>query len=71
MEEDKYFWLTKEKEMIENRHGSFFDVSQMDWLKYVDQAIEQVGRYPFGARHLENYENFSVVYPGSTLEDYH
>lgn len=36
-----------------------------DWLD------QQVGRYPKGYRQFENFENYKVVNPDATIQEYH
>ena len=39
--------------------------------KEMDRIEKQLGRYPLGWRHYENFENYSFKYPDKTIHDYH
>ena len=40
-------------------------------MKLREYMDKNVGRYPKGYRHFENYENYKIEFPGATIEEYH
>lgn len=41
------------------------------WHQEMDRLEANVGRYPIGFRHYENYLNYNKQFPERTIEDYH
>ena len=36
----------------------------------MQRVEDNVGRYPVGFRHYENFQNYNTKYPERTIEDY-
>lgn len=49
--------------------GEFFP-SRKEREKELDRIESNIGRYPVGFRHYENWQNYTSMYPDATLEDY-
>lgn len=49
--------------------GEFFP-SRREREKELQRLESNIGRYPVGFRHYENWQNYTSVYPDATLEDY-
>lgn len=47
-----------------------FWLEHADRKRYNKQIESNTGRYPVGFRHYENYYNYKVVYPESTIQEY-
>lgn len=63
--------MMKTDKPISSRYNNFFDLDD-DAHHQLNDIIEgQIGRYPIGFRHLENYENYASVFPDQTIQDYH
>ena len=41
-----------------------------DYHKEMDRIENNIGRYPIGFRHYENFDNYRVIFPDSTIEHY-
>jgi hypothetical protein len=41
-----------------------------NYFKEMDRIEANIGRYPVGFRHYENWQNYSMRYEGKTMEDY-
>lgn len=54
------------KSMIE---GDFIP-DHHDYYKEIDRINKNITRYPYGFRHYENFENYHLKYPNSTIQDY-
>lgn len=39
--------------------------------KMYDKTEQNIGRYPPAYRAYENYENYRIMFPEATIEDYH
>jgi hypothetical protein len=37
----------------------------------MDRLDNNIGRYPLGFRHYENFENYRTVFPDASIEQYH
>jgi hypothetical protein len=70
-QEDPYYAMLKTEAPIESRYMDHFDIDDEAVHRYWDEVERSIGRYPDGFRHFENYENYRVVYPDSTIQDYH
>jgi hypothetical protein len=63
---DKMKKDTYAKSMVDNE----FVPSRKESMKEMERIESNIGRYPVGFRHYENWQNYTSVYPGATLEDY-
>ena len=63
--------MLKREAPIESRYMDHFDIDDEAVHRYWDEVERSIGRYPDGFRHFENYENYRVVYPDATIQDYH
>lgn len=70
-QEDPYYAMLKQEEPIESRYMDHFDIDDEAVHRYWDDVERNIGRYPEGFRHYENYENYRVVNPNATIQDYH
>ena len=59
-----------EERPINSRHGNYFDPSPTDKIRYEDYLDSKVGRYPIGFRHYENFENYRIINPDATIDEY-
>ena len=41
-----------------------------EWHKEMDRIESNIGRYPVGFRHYENYHNYMLKYPERSIDDY-
>ena len=41
-----------------------------NYFKEMDRIEANIGRYPVGFRHYENWQNYSMKYPGKSMDDY-
>jgi hypothetical protein len=69
-ESDPYYAMLKEDKPIASRFSDHFDLDDTDAHAYLDRVEEQIGRYPVGFRHYENFENYRVKYPEQSIGDY-
>ena len=70
-QEDPYYAMMKRDKPIESRYEDHFDVDDEEYHRYMDEVERNIGRYPEGFRHFENYENYRSVYPDATIQEYH
>lgn len=70
-QEDPYYAMLKREDPIESRYEDHFDLEPEAIHRYLDEIDRNIGRYPEGFRHYENYENYRSVYPDATIQDYH
>jgi hypothetical protein len=68
-DKDPYYAMMKEDEgdSIEPRYSNHYDLSDENHHKYYDIIEKNIGRYPQGFRHYENYENYRLGDPHATL----
>ncbi len=69
--EDPYYAMLKREEPIESRYIDHFDIDDDEVHRYWDQVERNIGRYPEGFRHYENFESYRIANPNATLQDYH
>jgi hypothetical protein len=48
-------------QFIPDHHGKHAEIARVN---------EKIGRYPFGFRHYENYEDYRHVFKKATMNDY-
>ena len=41
-----------------------------NYFKEIDRIEANIGRYPVGFRHYENWQNYTMKYPERTMDDY-
>ena len=41
-----------------------------NYFKEMDRIEANIGRYPVGFRHYENWQNYSMKYPDRSMDDY-
>ena len=68
---DPYYNMLKKDKPIESRYSNYYDIEDEAWEKYYNKADQNIARYPVGFRHYENWENYRVVNPHASVEDYH
>lgn len=68
---DPYYAMLKTEKPIESRYLNQWDLSDEDYHRYMDEVERNIGRYPEGYRHYENYENYKVANPEASIQDYH
>ena len=68
---DPYYAMMKEEREIASRFVNHFDLDDEDYHAYLDNDERNIGRYPEGFRHYENYENYKTANPQSSIQDYH
>jgi hypothetical protein len=47
-----------------------FIPSGPEWQKEMERIEANIGRYPIGFRHYENYENYKAKFPEASIQDY-
>jgi len=55
---------------MSSRYSNHFNLDPKDYERYMDMVDSKIGRYPIGFRHYESYENYCVVNPDASIEDY-
>jgi hypothetical protein len=50
--------------------GGEFIPDTKNWFMEMDRVEGNIGRYPVGFRHLENWSNYNMRYPEKTMDDY-
>jgi len=55
---------------VESPYANEFILDDANFYKWSEGMNQRVGRYPEGYRHLETFENYRMVKPGSTVEEY-
>ena len=68
---DPYYAMMKTEKPIASRYMNQFDLDDDAYHAAVDEVERNIGRYPVGFRHYENFESYHSVFPSSTLDDYH
>jgi len=68
---DPYYAMLKPEKTINSRYTNHWDLDDADYHHEMERIESQIGRYPIGFRHFENFENYRVVHKDSTVEDYH
>lgn len=67
---DRYYQFLKRHEAPESlTTGSFF-LSPKDFNEEMDYLENEIGRYPIGFRHYENYQNYRLKYPNANIDEY-
>ena len=64
---DPYYAMMKTEKEISSRLADTFDLDPEDYNAYMDKVERNIGRYPHGFRHYENYINYRVAKPEATL----
>jgi hypothetical protein len=44
--------------------------NERGWNHEIDRIKSNIGRYPLGFRHYENYHNYVKQFPERTMEEY-
>ena len=64
--------------MLQDDRESIYSIAQDEFIlslenKHKHRKIinSNIGRYPIGFRHFENYDNYRVKHPESTIQEYH
>lgn len=67
---DPYYAMMKEERQINSRMQNYFELDDEDVHGYLDSVEKNIGRYPIGFRHYENFENFKAARPEATIQEY-
>lgn len=60
---DPYYAMMKTDKPISSRYMNQFDLDDDDYHAAVDEVEKNIGRYPLGFRHYENFESYHTVFP--------
>lgn len=63
--------MMKREPVVESKVDDQFSVDPDDLKKMQEYMNKAIGRYPPGFRHYENFENYQIINPGATIQDYH
>lgn len=69
-EPDLYDRVLAEPRTAESKMESHWVVDQENHDLYFDNWEQRIARYPEGFRQYENYANYQIKYPGSSIADY-
>lgn len=69
-ERDPYYKMLKRDMPIESRYSNYFDIEDEEEERIYNDTEKNIGRYPVGFRHYENFENYKIKFPHATIADY-
>jgi hypothetical protein len=64
---DPLYAMMKEDKKLSSRYQDTWDLDDTDKHAYMDQVEKNIGRYPMGFRHYENFESYRVYKEDATL----
>lgn len=67
---DPYYAALNPIKKAESAFENVFYLPHRQWHDEMERRENNIGRYPIGFRHLENYDNYRVEFPEASLQDY-